>query len=124
MKTDKKKGKESTQPSRSFQRGMLAAFGEEDVAELSSSDDEFPMELALWAIEDPQVQSSTLVSNDDLEFDDDKYDDVYDAYAQLVIIFDKARSKVISLLKEKESLEDSNESLQEEVVVKDIGLMN
>ena len=40
---------------------------------------------------------------------------MFDAYEQLVINFDMACSKVRSLLKDKETLEDLNESLKDEV---------
>ena len=119
-KADKKKGKEAAQPSRSFQRGMLASFGAEDAAELSSSDDEFPNGTCFMVNEDTQVQSSTLESNDNLEvdefvFDEAQHNDLYEAYEKLIELYGNVRSKMILLEKEKASLEDSNESLQDEV---------
>ena len=114
MKNEKQKGKEVAQPARSFQRGMLATFGAEDANELSSSDDEFPNGTCFMAIEDSQVQPSPSVLNDDMTFDDDKFDDVYDAYAHLVTVFNNACSKVSVLMKEKEKLEEDNEQLKDE----------
>ena len=114
MKMDKQKGKEVAQPARSFQRGMLATFGAEDADELSSSDDEFPNGTCFMAIEDNQVQSLPSDLNDEVTFEDDKFDDVYDAYAHLVTQFNIACSKVTVLMQEKENLEDLNEQLKDE----------
>ena len=109
MKLDKKKEKEQEKP-RTFQRGMIA----EDAAESSCSDDEFQNGTCFMAREEPKVLSSSI-RDKDFEYDDEPYNDVYDAYAQLMKCYEKACYKVELLMKEKDVLEDSIESLQDEV---------
>ena len=62
---------------------MLATFGAKDADELSSSDDEFPNGTCFMAIENNEVQSLPSEIDVEVTYEDDKFDDVYDAYEHL-----------------------------------------